>query len=90
METVPVLKEAEIQRVVCGPITYSPDILPMVGPVRGRANYWCAVGFGYGIAHAGGVGRSVDMIFQQFVWLHRRKIVKKTFSLTAIKQQKSR
>jgi dimethylglycine dehydrogenase len=67
METVPVLKEAEIQRVVCGPITYSPDILPMVGPVRGLANYWCAAGFGYGIIHAGGVGRSVNDILYELL-----------------------
>jgi dimethylglycine dehydrogenase len=60
MDLVPALTDAEIQRVVCGPITYSPDILPMVGPVRGVANYWCAVGLGYGIIHAGGVGRSVS------------------------------
>jgi dimethylglycine dehydrogenase len=57
MDMVPVLRDAEIQRVVCGPITYSPDILPMIGPVRGLHNYWCAVGFGYGIVHAGGAGR---------------------------------
>jgi len=57
MDVVPALREAEIQRVVCGPMTYTPDLLPMVGPVRALSNYWCAVGFGYGIIHAGGVGR---------------------------------
>ena len=46
MEMVPVLKTASIQSVVSGPITYSPDILPMVGPFQGLHNYWCAVGFG--------------------------------------------
>jgi dimethylglycine dehydrogenase len=63
MNTVPVLKDAEIQRVVCGPITYSPDVLPLLGPVGSPLhNYWLAVGFGYGIVHAGGVGRSVVTI----------------------------
>ncbi|XP_013400474.1 dimethylglycine dehydrogenase, mitochondrial isoform X1 [Lingula anatina] len=57
MDLVPVVQNASIQSVVCGPITYSPDILPMVGPHQGISNYWCAVGFGYGIVHAGGVGK---------------------------------
>ena len=57
MDVVPVLGEAEIQRVVCGPMTFTPDLLPMIGPVRGLRNYWCAVGFGYGIIQAGGAGR---------------------------------
>jgi len=57
MDVVPVVREADIQRVVCGPMTYSPDLLPMVGPVRSLHNYWCAVGLSYGIVHAGGVGR---------------------------------
>uniref|UniRef100_UPI00358E3FF8 dimethylglycine dehydrogenase, mitochondrial n=1 Tax=Myxine glutinosa TaxID=7769 RepID=UPI00358E3FF8 len=57
MEVVPVLKDAEISRVVCGPIMYSPEPLPLVGPYEGSKNYWVAVGFGYGIVHAGGVGK---------------------------------
>lgn len=46
MEMVPVLKQAEIINVVAGPITYSPDILPMVGPHQSVQNYWVAIGFG--------------------------------------------
>ncbi|KAM4709681.1 dimethylglycine dehydrogenase, mitochondrial [Discoglossus pictus] len=57
MEMVPVLKKADIVNIVSGPITYSPDILPMVGPHQGVQNYWVAVGFGYGIIHAGGIGK---------------------------------
>ncbi|XP_062828425.1 dimethylglycine dehydrogenase, mitochondrial [Anolis carolinensis] len=57
MEMVPVLKQADIINVVAGPITYSPDILPMVGPHQAVQNYWVAIGFGYGIIHAGGVGK---------------------------------
>lgn len=57
METVPVLRKADIINIVNGPITYSPDILPMVGPHQGVRNYWVAIGFGYGIIHAGGVGK---------------------------------
>ncbi|PKK23405.1 dimethylglycine dehydrogenase, transcript variant X1, partial [Columba livia] len=57
MEMVPVLKNADIINTIAGPITYSPDILPMVGPHQGVRNYWVAIGFGYGIIHAGGIGK---------------------------------
>lgn len=46
MEMVPVLKTADIINVVSGPITYTPDLLPMVGPHQGVQNYWTAIGFG--------------------------------------------
>ncbi|XP_005802531.1 dimethylglycine dehydrogenase, mitochondrial [Xiphophorus maculatus] len=57
MEMVPVLKKADIINVVSGPITYTPDLLPMVGPHQGVRNYWTAIGFGYGVIHAGGIGK---------------------------------
>eukprot|EP00079_Xenopus_tropicalis_P012797 XP_002940239.2 PREDICTED: dimethylglycine dehydrogenase, mitochondrial isoform X1 [Xenopus tropicalis] len=57
MDMVPVLRNADIINIVSGPITYSPDILPMVGPHQGVQNYWVAIGFGYGIIHAGGIGK---------------------------------
>ncbi|XP_014449795.1 dimethylglycine dehydrogenase, mitochondrial [Alligator mississippiensis] len=64
MAMVPVLKQADIINTVAGPITYSPDILPMVGPHQGVRNYWVAIGFGYGIIHAGGIGKYLsDWIF---------------------------
>uniref|UniRef100_A0A4W5K2E3 Dimethylglycine dehydrogenase, mitochondrial n=1 Tax=Hucho hucho TaxID=62062 RepID=A0A4W5K2E3_9TELE len=57
MEMVPVLKNADIINIVSGPITYTPDLLPMVGPHQGARNYWTAIGFGYGVIHAGGIGK---------------------------------
>ncbi|KAG1937093.1 dimethylglycine dehydrogenase, mitochondrial [Pimephales promelas] len=57
MEMVPVLKNADIINIVSGPITYTPDLLPMIGPHQGAHNYWTAIGFGYGIIHSGGVGK---------------------------------
>uniref|UniRef100_A0A8C5ECM1 Dimethylglycine dehydrogenase n=1 Tax=Gouania willdenowi TaxID=441366 RepID=A0A8C5ECM1_GOUWI len=57
MEMVPVLKKADIINIVSGPITYTPDLMPMVGPHHGVRNYWTAIGFGYGIIHAGGMGK---------------------------------
>lgn len=47
MEMVPVLKAADIVNIVSGPITYTPDLLPMVGPHQGVRNYWAAIGFGF-------------------------------------------
>ena len=44
MELVPCFQQAEIQAVVNGPITYSPDILPMLGPTM-MPNMRLAVGF---------------------------------------------
>uniref|UniRef100_A0A4W6CZL5 Dimethylglycine dehydrogenase, mitochondrial n=1 Tax=Lates calcarifer TaxID=8187 RepID=A0A4W6CZL5_LATCA len=57
MEMIPVLKKADIINIVSGPITYTPDLLPMVGPHQGVRNYWTAIGFGYGVIHAGGIGK---------------------------------
>uniref|UniRef100_A0A665TLX3 Dimethylglycine dehydrogenase n=1 Tax=Echeneis naucrates TaxID=173247 RepID=A0A665TLX3_ECHNA len=57
MEMVPVLKKADIINIVSGPITYTPDLLPMVGPFQAVRNYWTAIGFGYGVIHAGGIGK---------------------------------
>ncbi|XP_033634961.1 dimethylglycine dehydrogenase, mitochondrial-like [Asterias rubens] len=57
MKRVPVLQKADIQSVVCGPITYSPDVLGMVGPFQGLRNFWLACGTGYGIIHSGGMGK---------------------------------
>ena len=47
MERIPALQTAEIQSVVNGPITYTTDGLPMVGPFQGLDNYWCMTGFGW-------------------------------------------
>ena len=44
MELVPCLQTAEIMRMVSGPITYTPDLLPMIGPYQGLSNYWVAIG----------------------------------------------
>ena len=54
---IPAFGESGLAKIISGPITYSPDLLPMVGPLEGRKNYWVACGFSYGIIHAGGAGR---------------------------------
>ncbi|MBT8413353.1 MAG: FAD-dependent oxidoreductase [Boseongicola sp.] len=39
-----------------GPICYTPDGNPLVGPAPGRRNMWLAEGFSFGITAAGGTG----------------------------------
>jgi dimethylglycine dehydrogenase len=53
----PSLANAGIRRVVNGPITFTPDGNPLVGPVPGLRNYWGACGVMAGFAQGGGVGR---------------------------------
>ncbi|XP_014680739.1 PREDICTED: dimethylglycine dehydrogenase, mitochondrial-like isoform X3 [Priapulus caudatus] len=57
MDMFPCLQNAEIKNVISGPITYSPENLPLIGPYLDLPNYWEATGFGYGIVHAGGAGK---------------------------------
>ena len=54
---VPALGRAGIKRVVNGPITYTPDGNPLLGPARGLRNYYLACGFSFGITQAGGAGK---------------------------------
>ncbi len=46
VDAFPLLENAEIHRVISGPITYTPDALPLVGPCQGLHNAWTAIGFG--------------------------------------------
>ena len=57
MARVPVLARAGIQRIVNGPITYTPDGNPLLGPAFGLRGYWLACGLSFGITQAGGAGR---------------------------------
>ena len=56
LERIPALRSAGIQSVVNGPITYSADGLPLVGPVPGRTNAYCIVGLRAGVGEGGGHG----------------------------------
>lgn len=55
-DRVPVLGEAGIKDAINGPFTFGPDGNPMIGPVPGMTNYWCAVGVMAGFCQGGGVG----------------------------------
>ncbi len=55
-ERMPALANAGIKDAINGPFTFGPDGNPMIGPVPGMKNYWCAVGVMAGFCQGGGVG----------------------------------
>jgi dimethylglycine dehydrogenase len=55
-ERIPALGRAGIKDTINGPFTFGPDGNPMIGPVPGMTNYWCAVGVMAGFCQGGGVG----------------------------------
>ncbi|MFO1105244.1 MAG: FAD-dependent oxidoreductase [Amaricoccus sp.] len=52
----PALERAGIKQVVNGPFTFAPDGNPLVGPVQGLTNFWCACAVMAGFSQGGGVG----------------------------------
>ena len=56
----PPIGRAGIKRVVNGPFTFAPDGNPLVGPVRGLRNFWCACAVMAGFAQGGGVGLALS------------------------------
>ena len=57
MARVPALARAGVARIVNGPITYTPDGNPLLGPAFGLPGLWLACGFSFGITQAGGAGQ---------------------------------
>jgi len=53
---VPALANCGIKDIVNGPISYTPDGSPMVGPAWGLRNLWINEGHSFGITAAGGSG----------------------------------
>jgi dimethylglycine dehydrogenase len=56
----PVLAKAGVKKVINGPFTFTPDGNPLVGPVQGLRNYWCACGVMAGFSQGGGVGLALS------------------------------
>ena len=54
---VPILATAGLQKVINGPIPYTPDGNPLIGPMPGVPNAWEAATFTFGICQAGGAGK---------------------------------
>jgi dimethylglycine dehydrogenase len=59
VETLPCLETAGIKRVINGPMIFSPDLGPLLGPYPGLQNYFCACGVMSGFNQGGGVGKVI-------------------------------
>ena len=55
-ERMPPLAEAGIHSIVNGPITYTIDGAPLVGPIPGKRNAFCIIGLRAGLGEGGGHG----------------------------------
>ena len=59
-EHFPAFQNAGIKQIINGPFTFSPDGNPLMGPVRGLRNYWCACAVMAGFSQGGGVGLALS------------------------------
>ncbi len=57
MARVPALGTAGIKTVVNGPITFTPDANPLIGPAHGVPNAWLLTGSSMGVMEGGGAGK---------------------------------
>ncbi len=53
---MPALQEVGIKTIVNGPITYTIDGAPLVGPIPGKRNAFCIIGLRAGVGEGGGHG----------------------------------
>ncbi len=56
MERIPAFGKAGIKTINNGPIAYTPDGCPLLGPVKTHPGLWLATGFCVGIGTGGGSG----------------------------------
>ncbi|HMB48981.1 MAG TPA: FAD-dependent oxidoreductase [Afifellaceae bacterium] len=59
-EHFPAFQNAGIKQIINGPFTFAPDGNPLVGPVQGLRNYWCACAVMAGFSQGGGVGLALS------------------------------
>lgn len=57
VEAIPSLERAGIKRVINGPMIFSPDLGPLLGPYPGLPTYICAAGVMSGFNQGGGIGK---------------------------------
>ena len=58
-ERVPILGSVGIKSIINGPIPYAPDGNPLIGPAPGLPGFFHCCAFTFGIAQAGGAGKSI-------------------------------
>ncbi|HSM19201.1 MAG TPA: FAD-dependent oxidoreductase, partial [Hyphomicrobiales bacterium] len=59
-EHFPAFQTAGIKQIINGPFTFAPDGNPLVGPVQGLRNFWCACAVMAGFSQGGGVGLALS------------------------------
>ena len=59
VEIMPCLAEAGIKRIINGPMIFSPDLGPLIGPHPELRNYFCANGVMTGFNQGAGIGRAI-------------------------------
>jgi glycine cleavage system aminomethyltransferase T/glycine/D-amino acid oxidase-like deaminating enzyme len=60
MSRVPAVEQAGIKKLFCGPESFTPDLLPIVGEAPELRNYFVAAGMNsIGILTGGGIGRVI-------------------------------
>jgi len=59
MERMPAFANAGLKRIVNGPMVFSPDGLPLLGPVPQQRGMFLAVGIMAGFSQGGGIGRAM-------------------------------
>ena len=52
----PGFAQAGVKQTINGPFTFAPDGNPLIGPVQGLKNFWCACAVMAGFSQGGGVG----------------------------------
>lgn len=56
MERIPALGDGGVKSVINGPITFTPDANPLIGPAHGIENGWLLTGSSMGVMEGGGAG----------------------------------
>jgi len=56
MERIPALETGGVKSVINGPITFTPDANPLIGPAHGLQNAWLLTGSSMGVMEGGGAG----------------------------------
>lgn len=57
MARIPALGEGGVKTVINGPITFTPDANPLIGPAHGIENAWLLTGSSMGVMEGGGAGK---------------------------------
>ncbi len=56
MDRIPALETGGVKSVINGPITFTPDANPLIGPAHGLENVWLLTGSSMGVMEGGGAG----------------------------------